>query len=64
MPTIITLSETRLNTNIELNITNYVLYESDRCSRGESVAIYVSSDLVGEIIVSVIEPLRYECIFS
>lgn len=65
-PNIITVSETWLNNSTsdnELNIADYVLYRSDRCSRGGGVAIYVSSDLVSELIVPTIEPLHFESIF-
>ena len=61
-PKIITLSETWLNSNIsdsELQITNYLLYRSDRCSSGGGVAIYVSSHLVTELIATSIEPLHF-----
>ncbi len=65
-PNIITLSETWLNNNIsdnEINLTNYVLYRSERCSRGDGVAIYVSSDLASELIIPTVAPLHFECIF-
>jgi len=65
-PDVITLSETWLNSNVsdvEINLTNYVVYRLDRCSRGGGVAIYVSISLVSELIIPSVDPLYSECIF-
>lgn len=66
-PNIITISETWLSSDIpdsRVNIANYVLYRSDRCSRsGGGVAIYVSNDLVSELITPTVSPLHFEGIF-
>ena len=66
-PNVITLSETWLssdNLDTKLNITNYVLYRFDRCTKGGGgVAIYVSTDLVSEHITPAIQPLHFEGVF-
>lgn len=65
-PDIITLSETWLNSSVsdnEINLSNYVIYRYDRCSRGGGVAIYVSIGLVSELIIPMVDPLYFESIF-
>ncbi len=65
-PNIITLSETWLSSKIpdrEIKLVNYVLYRADRDSRGGGVVIYVSSNLISELIIPSVEPRHFECLF-
>lgn len=61
-PNIITISETWLHSKIsdyEIKIVDYVLYRSDRASRGGGVATYVSVNLVSECIIHHVEPVNF-----
>lgn len=65
-PDIITISETWLHSDIPDNdvlIDNFVLYRTDRPSRGGGVATYVSVRLTSEMITPSEAPLHFESIF-
>jgi len=65
-PNIITISETWLHNNIAddmIKIEDYVLYRSDRTSRGHRVATYVSAFLDSEHVIPSIGPVNFECLF-
>ena len=65
-PNVITLSETWLNNKIsnnEIKLTNYVIYRTDRGTRGGGVVTYVSADLASELIELTVKPVNFESIF-
>ena len=65
-PSVITLSETWLNSNIsdnEIKLDNYVLYRADRGARGGGVVTYVSSYLFSELVIPNEKPMYFECLF-
>lgn len=65
-PNIITISETWLHSKItdeSVEIDNFVLYRSDRASRGGGVATYVAANLVSECVILNEEPVNFESLF-
>ncbi len=48
----------------ELKIDNFVLYRSDRGSKGGGVATYVASHLNSRCITPDVEPVNFECLFT
>lgn len=65
-PSIITISETWLSTNIsdsDISLNNYTLYRADRGSRGGGVATYVSSNLQSHLVVPKEKPVNFEGLF-
>ena len=65
MPSIITLSETRLNGNIsdnEIKLDNYVLHRADRGAGTEGVATCVSSNVSSELVIPKENLIYCECL--
>lgn len=60
------LSLSPLNSSIsneEIQIADYVLFRSDRGSRGGGVATYVTSRLMSQLIIPQADPEYFECLF-
>jgi exonuclease III len=65
-PSIITLSETWLNSEIsdaDVKLDGYTLYRADRATRGGGVATYISSHLSSELIMPKERAFHFECLF-
>jgi len=65
-PSVITLSETWLNSDIsdaDVKLDGYTLYRADRATRGGGVATYISSHLSSELIMPKERAVYFECLF-